>query len=450
METLDIHHLIKTELLSPKYYFQSLIEQACYCGLMSEKELSKMKADLLLILAGQSDKWSRGKSSSIPTEKAQDIMTSILFVLGIQLKSYQTPEQAIDMLKSKPLKVLFENGLKRVGQKMAISRHLQKKILEYLLDTPNVFYRSTIADGINGFFKLYRPQFAANEIHITADYPVCMGRPELEGIEFIEKYLKCIHVENAFCVCFAPKDIHYLLCGLTPDYRSVPLNIFEPVILSALGLVICKKDSKRLDLTEKDMSFLYQMFKGKSETKVQDCLKKALISLNKNMDFPQECIQYASLCIPKLTSIIINAVKMKTLDKVFLVPAYPEYEPQIVLAYGDRMNDSAYQKLVRKILCEDKSEEKVKLILNEVHSLADFLDIVSDTELYAEDFELLIDMLPLPTFAILLSQYPNDDFLDRESEQLLYNALQKRRSQLSTETQQQIKQIIKAIKRKEM
>ena len=106
-----------------------------------------------MILAEQTDKWCRGESSSIPTEKAQDIMSSILFVIGIQLKLYQNPEQAIDILKSEPLKLIFENGLKLVRRKMSVSRHLQKSILDNLLDTPNVYYRATIADGINGFFK---------------------------------------------------------------------------------------------------------------------------------------------------------------------------------------------------------------------------------------------------------------------------------------------------------
>lgn len=449
METLDILHPIKTELLNPKYYVQSLAQQARYCGLLSDRELSTMQADLLLILAEQTDKWSRGESSSIPTEKAQDIMTSILFVIGVQLKSYQSPEQAIEILKSEPLKSLFENGLKLVRRKMAISRHAQKRILDHILDTPNVYYRSTIADGINGFFKLYRPQFAAHEIHITADYPIFAGRPELEGIEFIEKYLRCIQAENAFCVCFAPQDIHHLLCGLTQDYRSVPLNIFEPVLLSALGLIIQERDPKRLDLTESDISFLYRYFSGQSEKEVQSCLQKALFYLNQKMNVPQVSMQYASLYIPKFAAIVLNAVKTKTLDKVFLLPAYPEQEPQIILSYGDRMNDSNYQKLVDKIFQTDSSEEKAAFILNEVHSLADFLDIVSDTELYADDFDLLINMLPLPTFAILLSQYPNDDFLDRESEQFLFAALQKRKQRLSSEEKRQIEQVLGAIQKED-
>lgn len=436
METLDTLHPIRAELLSPKYYFQSLIEQAHYCGLLSERELSAIQTDLLLILAEQTDKWSRGESSSIPTEKARDIMASILFVIGIHLKSYQTPEQAVDTLKLKPLKALFENGLNLVRRKMAISRHLQKGILDNLLDSPNVFYRSTIADGINGFFKLYRPQFTAHEIHITADYPVFMGRPELEGIEFIEKYLRCIQAENAFCLCFAPQDIHHLLCGLTQDYRSIPLNIFEPVLLSALGLIIRGRNPKRLDLTENDISFLYQQFSAQSENEVQDYLEKALLHLKK-MNLPRISMQYASLCIPKLVAIILNAVKMKTLDKVFLIPACQEQEPQIILSYGDRMNDREYQKLVEHILQTDSSEEKITLILNEVHSLADLLDILSDTELEANDFDLLINMLPLPTFVMLLSQYPNDDFLDRESDQFIFTALQKRKQRLSMKETQQ-------------
>ena len=86
----------------------------------------------------------------------------------------------------------------------------------------------------------------------------------------------------------------------------------------------------------------------------------------------------------------------------------------------------------------NKSEEKVDLILQEIHSLADLLDILSDTELYKEDFELLINMLPLSVFVFLLSQYPNDDFLDRESEQLLFQALSKRKKCLSSEEKQQV------------
>lgn len=106
---------------------------------------------------------------------------------------------------------------------------------------------------------MYRPQFSAHEIHITADYPLLAGRPDLDGIEFIEQYLRCFEAENSFCKQFQPQDIHELLCGLTQDYQSIPMNLFEFVSLSALGLVMLKRRPQRLNLSKEDIEILYSV-----------------------------------------------------------------------------------------------------------------------------------------------------------------------------------------------
>lgn len=320
MKTLDLRHPVSPELLNSKYYFQSLLEQALVCGLLSGEEVLKIQADLLFVLARQANKWNKGRSSSMPTEKAQDIMESICFVIGLRLKSCDSPEQAVDILKTEPLGTIFENGMKRVQRKIVVSKHLQKYILSHLFATPNEFYYSTIAEGISGFFKLYRPEYAAHEIHITADYPVLLGRPELNGIEFIEQYLRCIDAENAFCTCFDARKIHHLLCGLMIDYKSVPMNLFEPVVLSALGLVTVEKNPMGLDLDKKDLHILQQHFLEQSVQEIGECLKEALYQLNQIINLSQTSLNYALLCIPKLAAAIQNAVNLKTLDKVFLIP----------------------------------------------------------------------------------------------------------------------------------
>ena len=140
MKTLDLRHLISAELLNPKYYFQSLLEQVHVCELLSGEELLKIQVDLLSILAGQAEKWSKGRSSSMPTEKAQDMMESICFVIGIQLKTCDHPEQAVDILKTEPLVTIFEKGMKRLQRKIVVAKHLQKYILSHLFATPNEFY----------------------------------------------------------------------------------------------------------------------------------------------------------------------------------------------------------------------------------------------------------------------------------------------------------------------
>ena len=74
MTVLDVLHPILPEQLNSRYYFQSLMERAHLCGLLSDQELSKIQTELLIILAEQTDKWSQGKSSSIPMEKAQELL----------------------------------------------------------------------------------------------------------------------------------------------------------------------------------------------------------------------------------------------------------------------------------------------------------------------------------------------------------------------------------------
>ena len=80
-ETLDTLHLLDAKQLHPRYYAGSLIQQAISCHLLSDIDVTKIQSDLLVILAEQCEKWSHGESSSVPTEKAQDMMTSILFII---------------------------------------------------------------------------------------------------------------------------------------------------------------------------------------------------------------------------------------------------------------------------------------------------------------------------------------------------------------------------------
>ena len=287
------------------------------------------KLELLELLAQKCDEWTRGESSSLPAEKAQDILTSIMYVISLARKEQSAPagfdadesDSAADIVQqdSVPVSQLFERGLVCVQKKLFSCHMLQRRILKNIFNTPNVFYRSTIAGGISGFFKLYSPQFSAHEIHITADYPVCLGRPELEGVEFIEEYLSRIDAENAFCRLFDSMTVHRLLLELSPDYAQLPVNVFEPVLLAALGLIIVGRLPAGLDLTAYDVLLLEDMFCGKTKGQIESALKTALNRLSVYLDVPKRSIAYAAACLPTLAANISNATEHNTLDKVFLV-----------------------------------------------------------------------------------------------------------------------------------
>ena len=160
---------------------------------------------------------------------------------------------------------------------------------------------------------------------------------------------------------------------------------------------------------------------------------------------PASTRKYLKKNLRKLVPAIQNAVGTNTLDKVFLIPFSPGDETRISFDCAERMDDWRYRKLVERLLRMNSGGSKAALIFREVHSLADFLDILSDAGLDETDFEGIINRLPLPVFSVLLSRYPSDAFLVRESERLLYKALRKRSLRLLSDEKRQVKQALDAM-----
>ena len=304
--------------LSQRDYTLSLIRQACRQGLLTEEEVRDMKRQLLELVAERTEAWNHGESSSVRIEQAQDFVESILFVMGLQLKAESSADRALETLKTEPVRKCFAQGTERVKRKIAISRLLQRRMGKNLFPSKNIFFRETFTAGIDGFFRLYDPAFAAHDIHITADYPLCVGRPELQGIEFIEQYLSCGEAENLFLCTFDPDRVDRLLTGLTPGYGEIPMNLFEPVFLTALGLVLTGGDPESLHLTDENLRTLYRIFSGRNGDETERILQNGLVRLKEVLVLPKLALEYSALCIPFLTSSVVNGISNHSLNKVFL------------------------------------------------------------------------------------------------------------------------------------
>lgn len=313
MRELSERFFIKEEDLDQRRYFGSLIESAMRIGMLSDSDIKKIYVDLWQILKAQAEKRVGGKSSSIPKERAEELLESIAFVIGVRLKSFLTPEEAISKIQDSALRSLFEEGMELVRMKMANAKRLQNKILGNIFYTPNIFYRATISDGINGFFKLYKPQFSAQDIHITADYPVFLERPNLEGVEFIERYLRYIEAENSFLTLFDPGHIHRLMCAVKKDYAQIPMNFFEPVFMEATGNVILGKNPKELSLSAEDIQKLKIVFTDKTTQEIALILNDAITHIK----LSPRSENYAALAVFKMSEWIKQCMDLKDGNGIF-------------------------------------------------------------------------------------------------------------------------------------
>ena len=306
--------------LDERYYMQSVLKHGYMAGILSDGDLASVSDQLMELLAQKAGELTDGSSSSISVETAGELMSSMTFVTGVRLKEYERSEHAAEAVRDRSLTDLFQEGLDSVRCKVSRARRIHRHITEGLFETPSVYYRSTVEDGISGFFRLYDPETGAHKLHITVDYPAFRVRPQLDGIEFIERYLSYIEAEDSFCRLFRPEDVHSLMCGITPDYPSCPVNIFEPVMMAAVGLVICGRPVRTLALCMEDISRLSNVFRKKSLVETSIYIEKAVRLMDRELGMSRPSLRYAVSCVPQMALSVRKAVKNGTLDKVFVIP----------------------------------------------------------------------------------------------------------------------------------
>ena len=412
--------VIKKEQLSSEFYFQSLLEQGHIKGILTDSDIERLQYECLSFLAYKVERFNAGDSSSIQVEKAQNIMASNMFTIGLWLKTYQNPDDAVTAIKREQIAELYQKGREHIDAILAETKAVHAKVLGKLVNTKNDFYRLTIEDAINGFFKRYYPDFAAHEIHITADYPTFNTIPKLAGIEFIHAYLNALYRENQFCFYFDPGDIHHLLRGYEEDYQELLINIYEPILLAALGCVIAGTDVYRLDISEGGAAYLYHLFNATPKSEIFPLMKNAVGELTRLLNCPHELIQYIQNSLPMIISRIETAVRKQTLDRVFVLPAFPENRPQIIISFGDKMEDEQYRKVIEEIGQCRFSQDKITIIKEHIHSLADFEDILLDADLIHEEVQAVLRELSFPEIAalskryLILSELEAIEFRDRE------------------------------------
>ena len=446
---LSIITLIEQEKLNHEFYFESLLEQAHDKGILNNTDVERIQYRCLNLLAEKVERYNAGDSSSIRIEAAKSIMTSIFFTIGLALKTYPDPDMAATALKNVPISELYQKGRKRIDTMIIATKTVHAKLLHQLVDTQNVFYRNTLESGILGFFKLYSPDYSAHEIHITADYPLYNPIPQTAGIEFIKSYVAAAYYENLFCSYFASKNIHYLLSGYAKDYHDLLINIYEIVLTAAIGGIIAETDFYNLDINEAGERLLYQIFKKKAKRDILEIISEAAGKLSRHLQLSSGLMQYIQSSLPAVAGKIAAAAQGDTLNRVFISPALPHSNPQITFSFGEKMDDEEYRKIIDEIRQCRFSQDKVAIIKEHIHSLADLEDVLLDAALTEEEIQILLRELSLLEIAALSNKYlpifNSNMFELREQEQLLCINLRRLISTLSPAQQIMVEQAGKAI-----
>ena len=257
----------------------------------------------------------------------EDISNSNIYTISIYLKTFRNPDEAIKNIKKQGLMIAYQEGRKKIDKMLNIIRVMHIKVKQNKLNIQNDTYNDTLIGGIQGFLKIYDPDFKAQDMKITADYPLynnLIGK--LNGVEFIKEYLSSIYLENLFCKKFSEEKIKYLLYGYSHDYQELIINIFEIVLLEAIACKLVKRNIQDLTISTSELNKIYLMFEYKDKVEIKNIINEIYKEISNELLLDNEELQrYIKKNLNSLVEIINNAVKQNTLDKVFITQKFVEY-----------------------------------------------------------------------------------------------------------------------------
>ena len=408
MANIEKRHIINSQYLSGEFYFNSILQEAQSCGLLNASDMEKIQLQCINLLAYKTKKYTDGESSSVRTEIAECFLKSNFYTIGLYLKSLPNPDIAVDVLKKENISEIYEKGRKLLYEKFKEAKNSFNSVQRNKLKTINYLYQSTLGEnGIIDFFKSYNKEYRAHEVPVMADYQLFNPVKDLTGVEFIQQYLENLFLENEFCGYFKPESIHYLLYGYDKKYSDLPLNIFEIVLTEALGCSIAERNINELNLTDEDINFLNNKLQKGDFSALFSTLNNAMKHI-----FEVFCLRNPSLrayiesSLPEIAAKIETALKLNTLNKVFITPKNPDTEPKIYYESADKMDDKKYRKLIEELIECRFSSDKFKLIKDKVQALDDIEELLFDAHLNETEIYQLFDTLEEAEIAIMVKRHP--------------------------------------------
>ncbi len=313
--------------------------------MLTDEEIMSIQGRLLALLGKRTGLYTMGDSSSVPIETAEELFRSICFTIDLLLKSDYDTSGIIEtgnegdvnaigamnkLLECDDLDALLKDGQKKIQRLVEIGKWRLRKAKESALPVDNISYQDTIR-SIEGFFKKYDIQFFAHEIPCGIDYQLCHAVPEeLQGIKYINEYLRRIIGENRFCKRFDSEKVIKLLEACCPDYRELLINIYEPVAVNALGIALLDDNVTcsavtGLDITENDRKCLLELFQQWDERELVKNLCHAAVKVCNALHVSNATdLEYLETTAESLCPRILAALPTQRLDGIFMSLSRPD------------------------------------------------------------------------------------------------------------------------------
>ena len=378
MNQLDHYGYIEENLLDSENYFQSLFTEVCERQLISDVQMECIQMELLELMEKEVVRYTNDESSSIPVEKAQEILQSICFSIGFYLKCISPMTQKLDALKDRKLLELYYNGLKGVQDCVNESRllytQLQKTAMPELI---NFAYQDTVFKALPEFFHDYEPEFAAHITQALIDYPLSEVVENLCGVEYIYAYLQRLSLEQSFLNKFAIQDINLLLENYDEQAKHMLINIFEIVLTNAFACVLLDQKLERLLVNTQELEWIKNYLGSLADIDLEEQCEQILDFISKQLNLSVELTCYNKKAYVRMLPRLKHNLRTDTLNNFFVVATSSKKGVEF-FEDGSPMEDEQLRDFIEVLRRIPTTAEKIFLIKNTVRSQADLIELMEE------------------------------------------------------------------------
>ncbi len=401
LSSINMKDTVKNELFSAR-------ENAFTKEHLSDENFANIQANLFALLADQTTRYTMGDSSSVPVETAQELYASICFSIDLYL---QSSRRSLKALINEDARQMLKAAWAEIEAQIKKGKALLKKVSLLPPKAVTISYEDTIRE-LKKFFRQYDYRFFAHAVPCAIDYQLSFPVDEdLKGILYINEYLRRLYIENSFCSYFNHRLIDALLRSISPDYRQLLINIYEPAAANAIGLAMLQGDILALDISQAQRDILLHCFHKFSSEEAKTKLIQAANTLCAFLPIKDACAQqYLQTSALHLYPRIQGALSQKGFENIFLTLADSTAQTDIdIFIDNTPMEDEKLRALIDEISSLRHTCDKIAMIKKHISSIRDTVEVLGSC-FWEQECLLLFDLFAKNELALL------KNFIDNQNE----------------------------------
>lgn len=409
------HSSIKWEALDPNQYTLTLMKEAYRTGLIDKQAIYGIQEQVMLVLRELILRYTKGESASVKTETAEGLLHSIYYCMDAYLKSFDTPEAGIELLKPSSIREVYGKGVEAVTAVFVEAEEFCRGLVKNRLEVPLEVYKTSVTEALPEFFRSYSVVLGAHDTTCSLDYPLIFDDMNVKGVFYIRNYLETLNTETEFCKLFSKADTDKLLAvyGRTcrVDYREAPVNLFEILLNNSIFSAMSGSSAANLKITRSQFEVIRERITGLDYEQTSGIVHAAAHKLIFDLNICRaELIKYIYRYSRDFVLRVLNAAGNDNLSNIIMITAEEKVSNKgKAFIETERLPDAGFRHLIRRIKDCSTAEDKVRVIMSEVHSLEDYLDILNADCLFGDEYGVLFAALGDMELAVLAKALPGDE-----------------------------------------